>query len=121
MQNDDNNRHLLHLPHDFYFRLKVFGRGRTSYYAFIVPLNSPLKLIFKHALLQLSESGGLDYISTVWEGKEIGSSSGGGGSELVVLSIGQVLLVFILFSFILVSTFLVLSCELMYKHIIKKP
>ena len=120
MQNNENKRHLLHLPRDFYFRLKVFGRGRTSYYAFIVPLNSPLKLIFKNALLQLSESGGLDYISTVWEGKEIGSSSGG-GSELVVLSIGQVLLVFILFSFILVCTFLVLSCELLYKYIIKKP
>ena len=45
MQNNENKRHLLHLPRDFYFRLKVFGRGRTSYYAFIVPLNSPLNRV----------------------------------------------------------------------------
>ena len=89
--------------------MKIFGKQRPKYYNIAVPWNSPLKPIFLKAVLQLKESGTLEYFSMVWEAKDIISS---GESELVSLSIGQVVLALMIFSSYFGFTLLVLGFEL---------
>ena len=49
--------------------LKTFAKGRATFYALIVPINSPLKPILQKASNTLLEAGTMDYLVKVWEGK----------------------------------------------------
>ena len=49
--------------------MKTFAKGRTTFYALIVPINSPLKPILQKASNTLLEAGTMDYLVKVWEGK----------------------------------------------------
>jgi hypothetical protein len=57
-----------------------------------VPINSPLKPIFQDTVAKIVESGMMDYIVSDWQGKGIPNYS---ASELMILSFGQVILVFL--------------------------
>ena len=48
--------------------IKTFARGKGTYYALIVPINSPLKPIMQFASNKLLESGAMDYLQKQWEG-----------------------------------------------------
>ena len=95
--------------------MKIFENNVQT--TFAVPWNSPLKPIFLKAVLQLKEFGTLEYFSMVWEGKDIVSS---GGSELVSLSIGQVVLALMIFSSYFGFALLVLGFELIHSKLMKK-
>lgn len=94
--------------------LKVFAKGRATFYTLIVPFNSPLKPILQLATTKLQEAGTMDYLITKWEGKEIASA---GQVETMILSPGQVVLVF----FIVAATFSISGCiflaELCHKKV----
>ena len=79
-------------------KLKVFAKGRANYYALIVPHNSPLKPILQRACTILMENGMLDFLIGTWEGKDI---PGNGVVEVMILTAGQIILVF----FIIAATF----------------
>ena len=49
--------------------MKTFAKGRATFYALIVPINSPLKPILQKASNTLLEAGTMDYLVKVWEGK----------------------------------------------------
>jgi hypothetical protein len=95
-------------------QLKVFAKGKAEFYALIFPWNSPLKPILQKASNTFIESGTMDYMSKAWEGKEIPSNT---AVELMILSAGQVILVF----FIVTCTFsfagCIFLCELCHKAI----
>ena len=94
------------------FRLKTFGYSRPKFFIMVLAFNSPLKLIFSKGILQLSESGAMGYFATKWKGRSIEST---GGSDFVVLSGGQVILIFIIFLSFFASVFLIYLFELLYK------
>jgi hypothetical protein len=95
-------------------QLKVFAKGKAEYYNVILPWNSPLKSILQKASSTFIESGTVDYMSRAWEGKDIPSNI---DAEIMILSAGQVFLVF----FIVACTFGcaggVFLCELCHKKI----
>lgn len=71
--------------------LKIFARGRPEFYTLIIPVNSPLKPILQRACSLLQEAGTMDYLLKAWEGKEIPQI---GAVEVMVLTAGQVILIF---------------------------
>ena len=94
--------------------LKVFAKGRAEFYSLIVPINSPLKPILQTASNSLTEAGARDYLLKQWEGTGIPQA---GAVEVMVLTAGQVILVF----FIVLGTFsmawVAFFCELCHKTI----
>ena len=48
--------------------LKTFARQKGTYYALIVPINSPLKPILQKASNTLLEAGTMDHLVKLWEG-----------------------------------------------------
>jgi len=94
--------------------LKTFAKGRATFYALIVPINSPLKPILQKASNTLLEAGTMDYLVKVWEGLDIPDL---GAVEIMVLTAGQVVLIF----FIIIAWFgmaiCVFGCELVHKRV----
>ena len=83
--------------------LKVFAYGRAEYYAIIVPTNSPLKPILQMGSSALVEAGTSDYLIKAWEGKGIPQGS---LVEVMILTPGQVILIFI----VIIFTFSISIC-----------
>ena len=48
--------------------VKTFARQKGSYYALIIPINSPLKPILQKASNTLLEAGTMDYLMKLWIG-----------------------------------------------------
>ena len=97
-----NGRNILHLTFGRlvgYFKtnpfvgqkIKVFGKGKAQYYSYILPFNSPLKPILQKGTNALIETGALDHLLKTWVGTGVPNNN---DSEKMVLSTGQVLLVF---------------------------
>ena len=93
--------------------LKVFAYGRAQYYALIVPFNSPLKPILQMASMKLTEAGTNDHLITAWEGKAIPQI---GAVEAMVLSAGQVILVFFIVCAMFSVSFICFFGELVHKN-----
>ena len=72
-------------------RIKAFGKEKRTFYVIIFPLNSPLQPLFERVLAQVRERGVEFQLQRMWEGADIGHNH---GAELMVLSGGQVILVF---------------------------
>ena len=93
--------------------IKVFGKGRPEYFSLIVPFNSPLKPILQKGVNTMIEGGTAGYLLKKWEGKGIPKNP---SSEALVLSAGQVLLVFIVILFTFCFAGIVLFCEVCHKY-----
>ena len=94
--------------------LKVFAYGRPEYYALIMPFNSPLKPILQKASNTLIEAGTSDYLLKLWEGKGIPQS---GAVEIMILSAGQVILVFFVMGGTFSFALFIFCCEMGHKKI----
>ena len=89
---------------------------KPRYFNMVVTWNSPLKPIFNRAIIQLKESGTFDYLMTKWEGKDI-NSSGGTGTDLYSLTLGQVILAILLFISYFGIALFVFGLELIYDKV----
>ncbi len=94
--------------------LKIFARGRPEFYTLIVPVNSPMKPILQKACSILQEAGTMDFLLKAWEGKEIPQI---GAVEVMVLTAGQVILIFFITGFAFSLVLSVWLCELVHKKI----
>ena len=95
-------------------KLKIFARGRAEFYALIVPLNSPLKPILQMASNALTEAGTRDYLLKAWEGTGIPNP---GPVEVMVLTAGQIILVFFIVAATFSMSIVAFFCELGNKTI----
>ena len=95
-------------------RIKVFAKGRAEYFSYILPFNSPLKPILQKGTNLLIESGTVSFLLKLWEGKGIPINP---PLDAMVLTPGQVFLIF----FIVLLTFgcagVVLFCEVGWKEL----
>ena len=94
--------------------LKVFAYGRPTYYTLIIPFNSPLKPILQKASNILTETGANDYLIKAWEGKDIPQL---GAVEVMVLTVGQTILVFMITIACFSAVGMVFCCELVHKSV----
>ncbi len=94
--------------------LKIFGKGKAKFYSIIVPFNSPLKPILQVATNTFIESGTMDFMLKAWEGKEIPQNS---AAEIMILTVGQVILVFVIVFMTFSLSLVVFLCELCHKQI----
>ena len=78
--------------------------------------NSPLIPMFRRIQTDIIESGLMDYLALKWQGKGI-PGSGGSGSDLMILSVGQVVLIFIVMSCLFGVTAIVFILEVISKAI----
>ena len=95
-------------------KLKVFAKSQPQPAGIVVELNSPLTPILRAASTTLAEAGIKDALLKEWEGASIQQNA---EVETMVLTNGQVILVFS----IILSTFgcsiLILFCEISHKKI----
>jgi hypothetical protein len=96
-------------------RLKVFARSRPQPQGFIVQHNSPLKPILQAAANALTEAGIKDALLKEWEGVSIPQNA---EVETMVLTSGQVILVFIIILATFGCSMLILLCEINHKIVI---
>ena len=116
--------------------LKTFARQKGTYYALIVPLNSPLKPILQKASNALLEAGTMDHLVKLWEGMFVHYSClrqnvlkpvtkwifkghdipNIGEVETTILTPGQVILSFLIMIGVIGASVLVFLCELAYKR-----
>ena len=119
-----NGRNILHLTFGRlvgYFKtnpfvgqkIKVFGKGKAQYYSYLLPFNSPLKPILQKGTNALIETGALDHLLKTWVGTGVPINK---DSEKMVLSSGQVFLVF----GILLLTIGIVSIILVFEVLRKK-
>ena len=94
--------------------IKVFGKGRPEDFSVIVPFNSPLKPILQKGTNAMIEGGTASFLLKKWEGKGIPVNP---ASDAMVLSAGQVLLVFIAILFTFSFTGIILCCEVCHKQL----
>lgn len=94
--------------------LKIFARGRPEFYTLIVPVNSPMKPILQRACSLLQEAGTMDYLLKAWEGKEIPQI---GAVEVMVLTAGQVILIFFVVMAFFSCSMVVFCGELIRKKV----
>ena len=96
-------------------KLKVFARSRPQPQGIIVQHNSPLKPILQAAANALTEAGITDALLKDWEGVSIPQNA---EVETMVLTSGQVILVFLVILATFGCSILILFCEINYKIVI---
>ena len=92
-------------------KVKIFGRGRTSYYTLILTNNSPIGRVFSSSTRQLIERGITDRINTNWLERKKTSVIADLDSTLIVLKPGQMILIYFLVFLMIVSTMAVFVIE----------
>ena len=92
--------------------VKVFGKGRAEYFSLVLPFNSPLKPILQKGVNSMIEGGSVDHLLKLWEGKGIPVNAASGK---MVLTAGQVFLVFALVFSTFSLAVLIFCCELLHK------
>ena len=96
-------------------KVKIFGRGRSSYYTLILTNNSPLAPVFSSSTRQLIEHGVIDRINAKWLSKKKSSDVVDLESTLIVLKPGQMILMYFLVLLMILSTFTVFILEHVWK------
>jgi hypothetical protein len=82
-----------------------------DFFSLIFNYNSPLKPMFMKGTLELFQTGVMNYLKDNFEGNFIPSIS---DPETMVLSAGQVLLIFAIISVSLFVSFLIFICECLW-------
>ena len=96
-----------------YHKIKVFDKKKGNYNGLIVPLNSPLKPILQKGAVNLIETGALDHLVKSWVGRGLPVNK---ESEKMVLSAGQVFLVFGIMLLTIGTVCCILLCEVVTKN-----
>ena len=97
--------------------IMTFGAKKSTYYNAVFTKDSPLVPIFMKAVTQTFENGQYDHIALNWQGGEIISS---GTVDLMVLSPGQVFLIFGVLMSMLTCCLICLVFECMYFYVLKR-
>lgn len=97
-------------PHKFP-NLKTFGATRSKYFAVEITKNSPLTPIFRLAVAKTFERGQYDRLSLNWQGNKIPST---GAVEIMILTAGQVFLIFSVLLFLLSVSLIFLALEIIH-------
>ena len=92
--------------------LKVFAKSMVQPAGIVVNLNSPLRPILRAASTALAEAGIKYALLEEWEGKSIPKND---VVETMVLTNGQVILVFVVILFFFGCSMLILFCEINHK------
>ena len=92
--------------------LKVFAKSQPQPAGIVVELNSPLTPILRAASTALAEAGIKDALIEEWEGASIPQNA---EVETMVLTNGQIILVFLVILFFFGCSILILFCEIKYK------
>ena len=87
--------------------LKTFGATRSKYFAMLFTKNSPLCPILMSGVIKTYERGQYDRLSLSWQGSDIQSGS---AVDVMVLSAGQVFLIFGLLLCLFSTSMFVLCC-----------
>ena len=95
--------------------MKIFGRGRSSYYTLILTNNSPLAPVFSSSTRKLIENGVIDRINAKWVEKKKSAEITDLESTLIVLKPGQMILMYFLVLLMIISTFSVFILEHVWK------
>jgi hypothetical protein len=94
--------------------LKLFGKEKPTLYSNILPKGSPLTPFFQQAMAKLVENGMREHTTTKWEGQDINTES---ATETMVLTTGQLVLVFIIMSAAFGFVAIIFCFELIRKRI----
>ena len=97
-------------------QLHVFAHEKPNYPGIIFSKNSPLTSIFQAGIQRLIESGTLDQVRTIWEGKYIRNA---GSQDAMTLSAGQVVAAYAIMVVALASALGALALELLWSKLYK--
>ena len=96
-------------------KVKIFGRGRSSFYTLILTNNSPLGRVFSSATRELIERGVIDRINSNWLERKKSSAIADLESTLIILKPGQMILVYFLIFLMGFITLIVFLVEHIWK------
>lgn len=97
-------------------RLKVFGReAAATFDCLVLSRNSPLKPMFTRGVLQLFQTGVMNYLVSTYEGNVAPAVQ---ETEAVELNAGQVILVFIGITVALITSLAIFVAEICWKKYI---
>ena len=92
--------------------IKLFGASMSEYYQFIFTKNSPLVPLFNQATTRLFENGHFLRTDFKWQGNKIEDE---GVVDILILTSGQVFLIYAILAFFLGLSFIFLTFECCYK------
>ena len=92
--------------------IKTFGLSKSEYFNFIFPKKSPLIPLFTHATTKLFERGQSIRTDFKWQGNKIKSE---GAVDVLILTSGQVFLIYAILAFFLGLSIILLSMEYCHK------
>ena len=95
-------------------RIRTFG-AQKSPLGWIFTKNSPLVPLFKQTTMKMFENGEFRRVQLKWHGPDIVSEEG--VDEIEILSIGQLVLPFMIFGLFLIVSIIPLMIECCYKKI----
>ena len=97
--------------------IKTFGAKKSTYFTMLFTENSPLVPLFTKAVTKTFETGQYDRIAVKWQGADIKSL---GAVDLMILSPGQVFLIFGVLMALLTCSIICLALECIYFYGWKK-
>ena len=103
--------------HKTFPELTIFGATKMKFTNLIFTKNSPLKPIFQKALAKTFERGQHERLVLEWEGRNVPSRQ---GSETMILSAGQVFLIFGILSLAMLASLICLVLELLHHRLSKR-
>ena len=92
-------------------KVKIFGRGRASFYTLIVTNNSPLGIVFTACTRKMIEKGVMDRITAKWLERNKSFEIAELGSTLTVLKPGQMIIIYFIVLFMIILTVTALIME----------
>ena len=92
--------------------IKFFGVSRSEYFQIIFTKNSPLVPLFNQATMRLFENGQFLRTDFKWQGSKIKDE---GAVDLLILTTGQVFLIYAILAFFLGLSIIFLTFECCYK------
>ena len=96
-------------------KVKIFGRGRASYYTLILTNNSPLAPVFSSLTRTMIEKGAIDRINAKWIERKRSAEVANLESTLIVLKPGQMILMYFLVLLMILLTLTVFILEQIWK------
>ena len=96
-------------------KVKIFARGKATFYTIILTNNSPIGKVFSTATRELIEKGAIDRISANWLERKKTSVIPDLESTLIVLKPGQMILMYFLVVLMIIASLTVFLLENLWK------